>query len=192
MCEAGLIPVEYRSSLNAALQYEKNMRLPDNIPAKITARSEAPLRLKKRSKKDEIVGDKLLPPRETAWLTLCKNHLETVPREPTAIYPNLDPWEWTVEGVNFCTNLMFCDGKNDVQDNINTAAKHLYNSFGSLDITCFTDGSVQEGTNNGGGAATITIPEMDERVVFCAPPLELTTFGSPCFSLHSLTCFWDI
>ena len=163
MCEAGLTPIEYRSSLQATLQYEKNMRLPDDIPAKITARSEAPLRLKKRTKKDEMFSDKLLPPRETAWLTLCKSQLECIPREPTVIYPSIDSWDWAITDVNFSTQLDFCAGKNDAQDNIEIAAQHLYDKFGSLDIICFTDGSCVEGTKNGGGGATITFPEHEEK-----------------------------
>ena len=164
MCEAGLTPVSYRSSLQATLQYERNMRLPDDIPAKIVSRQYVKPRLKKRSKKDEIAGDKLLPPRETAQMTLARAKLDCIPKEKTVIYPTLNPWEWEAERVTFNTSLDGCMGKNDHITNIQNAAEKLYDSFQEHDIVCFTDGSVVEGKDCGGSGATIKIPELEDKI----------------------------
>ena len=102
--------------------------------------------------------------RETAEMNLCKNKLECLKREATLTHPSLDPWEWETEGINFKTCLDYCSGKNDSPENINKAAERLYKTFGPLDIICYTDGSVREGTDEGGGGAVITIPEVEEKI----------------------------
>ena len=165
ICEAGLQPITTRITLQATLQHERSTRLPPEVPAHKTATEYVPLRLKKRGAPDPIMKDKLLPPRETAWKTLCKAKIECTPKETTILYPEIEPWNWETadySNVNFSTSLDGCMGKNDTQTNIVKAASGMYDKFLEDDIICYTDGSVNDGTRNGGAGACINIPGEDK------------------------------
>ena len=165
MCEAGLQPIEVRSKLQATLQHEKTTRLPKDTPSHITATNTAPMRLKTRSKKNTMLGDKLLPPRETAWYTLCKAKLECTPKENVTLFPKLEPWKWETPDIEFNYMLDGCMGKNDSDENITNAAQNFLEKTRPNDIVCYTDGSAVEGTKNGGAGAVIQIPNREKIII---------------------------
>ena len=162
--EAGLTPLSSRVRLQATLQHERNTRLPSDVPAYKTAVHSVPLRLKKRGPEDPITKDKLMPPRELAWKTLCQSGLECHQKEKTTIHPNVEPWNWDIADmdIEFSTNLMGCMGKQDEQINIDNAAQTLLQDVSPEDILIFTDGSAEEGTKNGGAGAVVTMPSKEK------------------------------
>ena len=149
------------------MKSEKSTRLPADIPAHQTAVDTVDLRLKKRGPADPVTGDKLLPPRELAWKTLCQARLECYPKEKTTIYPSTEPWNWDTADmdIDFSTNLMGCMGKQDAQINIENAAASLLQQTSPEDIIIFTDGSAMEGTRNGGAGAVISIPGQQKAIL---------------------------
>ena len=50
LCEAGLMPFSILGDQQAALMYERNMRLPDDVPAKITAKASVEKHRLKKSR----------------------------------------------------------------------------------------------------------------------------------------------
>ena len=168
MREAGLTPTRSRAEIQATLQHERSTRLPPETPSRQTEESYAPLRLKRAADRGGAPNDKLLPPRETAWKTLCQANLECIPKEPTLLNPSLEPWKWDFPDVEFNTVLEGCSGKSDTQEHVTHAYLYLMENVKDTDIVCFTDGSAMEGTKNGGAGATVEIPG-DEKITVKEP-----------------------
>ena len=103
--------------------------------------------------------------RETAWKTLCKSGIDCIPKEETTLYPELEPWKWSMPDVQFNTELEGIVGKNDTTTNIDNAAKHLLSRVKETDIVCYTDGPAEDGTKNGGAGAVVYIPGEEEKKV---------------------------
>lgn len=91
------------------------------------------------------------------------NGLDTTPRVPTTLYPELEPW--AMPDVEFNTMLQGCMGKDDSTPNIQNAANNILDGIKDTDIVCFTDGSAVEATRNGGAGGVINIPGQDKIII---------------------------
>ena len=165
MREAGLTPTRSRAEIQATLQHERSTRLPPDIPSRQIEESYAPLRLKRAADRGGAPNDKLLPPRETAWKTLCQAQLESIPKEPALLHPQLEPWKWDFPDCQFNTVLEGCSGKADTEEHITQAYLYLMENVKDVDIVCFTDGSAMEGTKNGGAGGIVQIPGEEKITV---------------------------
>ena len=56
-------------------------------------------------------------------------------------------------------------GKLDTDENIKEATNKLMSKVKSTDIVCYTDGSAEGGTKNGGAGAVVQIPGEIEKTV---------------------------
>ena len=107
-----------------------------------------------------------MPPREIAQKTICQAGIECIPKEETLLFSRTDPWDWkdTID-VSFATELHGCTGKQDSDEKIQRAAEKILENVKTNDIVCWTDGSAEEGTKNGGAGAIISIPGEDEITI---------------------------
>lgn len=123
--------------------------------------------------------------RKTAWKTLCNTDLEGIPKEEILLTSSAPPWKWQYEGVNFFEDLEGCSGKTDTDENLTKAIADLMAKIKDEDVVCYTDGSCEEGTRNGGAGAVVKIPEYPEETlgnpcgVWCSPyRAEMTALDS--------------
>ena len=166
MTEAGLIPPDHRAQLQASLQHERSTRLPDGIPSKTVSNDpHVELRLKRKADKGGAPNDKLLPPREVAWSNLMVSGIWNAPKEETTLTPVLEPWKWNASRVDFRTDLQGIMGKNDAETNITEATNNLLKQTKEHDIVCYTDGSAEDGTKNGGAGGVVNIPGEKEIII---------------------------
>jgi len=68
--------------------------------------------------------------------------------------------------VQFNTELAGIFGKDDTTTNIDGAVKDLLSKVKETDIVCYTDGSAEDGTKNGGAGAIIYFPGEEEIKVY--------------------------
>ena len=91
LCEAGLMPLSILGDQQTAIMYERNIRLPDNVPAKIAAKAEV---VKRRLKKKGADGEIIKPPREKALQILKDMEMENVLRDHSLTHSSTEPWNW--------------------------------------------------------------------------------------------------
>ena len=72
------------------------------------------------------------------------------PRENSTLTTKLEPWKWNTGKVEFHTNLQGIMGKDDAATKIEVAVRNLLDQTQPHDIVCYTDGSAEDGTTNGG------------------------------------------
>ena len=123
------------------------------------------LRLSRSAKSGGTHNNKLLPPRELAWRNLMVSGLWDSPRENSTLTTKLEPWKWNTGKVEFHTNLQGIMGKDDAATKIEVAVRNLLDQTQPHDIVCYTDGSAEDGTTNGGAGGVIFIPEEEEMIV---------------------------
>ncbi len=123
------------------------------------------LRLSRSAKSGGTHNNKLLPPREIAWRNLMVSNLWNTPRESTTLTTKLEPWKWNTGKVEFRTDLQGIMGKDDAATKVEEAAQNLLSQTRPHDIVCYTDGSAEDGTANGGAGGVIYIPGEDEILV---------------------------
>ena len=158
LCEAGLMPFSILSDQQTAMMYERNIRLPDNVPAKITAKAEV---VKRRLKKTGADGEIIKPPREKALQILKDMEMENVLRDHSLTHSSTEPWNWHCSRIRFNTELEGCSGKHDETSNIHSAISSIISQVDSTDVVSYTDGSVGEGNVCGGAGAVTTWPNGD-------------------------------
>ena len=190
MAEAGLIPPDLRAELQASLQHERSTRLPDDVPSNsVSNNPDVELRLKRKACKGGAPNDKLLPPRETAWKNLMVSGIWHAPNEKTMLTTELEPWKWNTGQVEFRTNLQGIMGKNDAQTSIEEATDNLLKETREHDIVCYTDGSAEDGTKNGGAGGVIYIPGEAELIVHKACGTICSSYRAV---LMHMISFWKV
>ena len=153
--EAGLMPIAVRAEQEAVLLYERNMRLPMDVPARQTAEQEATeLRMTKKGADGEIIK----PPREKAKAILKEMDMLHIKREESLRFSSVDPWEWKYSNIEFQNQLEGCSGKHDSKENILNAFESIIGKVHPSDVIVYSDGSVQADNNNGGAGCIIYWP----------------------------------
>ena len=106
------------------------------------------------------------PPRETATSLLIKMGLEKILREEAVRFPAVAPWEWgdiTTTTVEISTTLDGCTGREDSIINKQRAFNQVLDNVDKdKDIIIYSDASVTDGTEAGGGGIIIEWPATEE------------------------------
>ena len=163
LAEAGLMKIQDRVAIQTVIQHEKTIRLPDNIPSKSTAtRTDVKIKFAEFKKPEK----KMCPPRETVTSLLIKMGLEKILREEAVRFPAVAPWEWgdiTTTTVEISTTLDGCTGReNSIINKQRAFNQVLDNVDKNKDIVIYSDGSVTDGTEAGGGGIIIEWPGTEE------------------------------
>ena len=177
LCEAGLMPITTRAEQETALLYEKNLRLPKDVPARQTAEAKVK---KHRLKKKAADGEPIKPPREKAISILKEMEMYDIKREESLTHSSMEPWNWRYSNITFKSDLDGCSGKKDSKENVLDAFKTQLKSVGESDTVIYTDGSVGENNKNGALVASSTGQLQPMRnpqssryhVGECAPPTD--------------------
>lgn len=187
LCEAGLLPTNLRAKQQATIQHERTTRLPNDVPGNVTAKGYVKLRLKGKGGGEETgpLTGKIAPPREMAWWTLCQTDLAGIPKEYTATHPVSEPWTWTPTATTFNTELEGCTGKHDTEQNIRAAADLLISKMQPSDIVCYTDGSAEEGTTNGGAGSVIHLPSGEKVTLKAACGLHCSSYKAEMTAINT-------
>ena len=160
------MPISLHGEQEAAILHERNIRLPADVPAKMTA--EASVK-KRRLKKKAADGEIIKPPREKAQQILKDMGLHNVVRDQSLTHSSLPPWKWKCARIRFKTELEGCQGKYDEIANIHAAVADIISGIESTDLVAYTDGSVGEDNRGGGAGAVTTWPneESTKSMIAC-------------------------
>ena len=178
LAEAELMPIRLRAEQEAVLLYERNMRLPSDVPAKQLAEADVK---KRHLKKKAADGLKIKPPREKAVSILKEMQLLDVQRDQVATYASVEPWNWNWDpsNIRFSTELAGCSGRKDSTESIHAALNTILDSIPDGDMVVYTDGSVGADNKNGGAGGFIKWPHVGVAEEFTVP------CGSRCTSYRA-------
>jgi len=158
LAEAGLMKIKDRVAIQSTLQHERTVRLPGDIPSKITAeRTNVKLKFAEFKKPEK----NMLPPREMATSLLIKMGLDKIQREDAVRHPTVAPWDWgdlSSTSVNINTELEGCSGRHDTPENKERAFSNILHNVNKEDTIIYSDGSVKEGTEQGGAGILVIWP----------------------------------
>ena len=163
---ADLPPLRHVAQERASVLRERLLRIPDDVPAHKTAKAWVQPRLKsrnheswKRNNDHEPDDTDTHRTHRGCWRRIatemdCIAELDSFPREQISC--QIAPWTLYQPETFFGLDVADRDIKKEKCDSRVFITNDLLDSLTKDDIKIWTDGSVQEGNKNGGGAAIIT------------------------------------
>ena len=146
--EARLEPLRVRGRIRGATLYEKALRKHPDDPLYKIAMARSKQRLKNIQPSWRELG------REAA----ARSNISNMPREQIHPIPNVPPWEEVMHRITTYTQTDPPVSKKDQPAIQKQKAETYINSLEPVDITIWTDGSVRDSTQNGGGGYVINGP----------------------------------